>query len=157
MQVEYSPYSTTESSAVSIKSLTIGRVAERAGVHVETIRYYQRVGLVHEPERPLGRIRHYDEQTVSRLRFIKRAQELGFSLDEVRNLLTLEDGQSCRATWTMAKAKLESIQARVADLRRMEKLLKGLIAECESGKLPQACPIIGALSRENRVASSGRD
>ena len=131
-----------------METLTIGKVAARAGVHVETIRYYQRLGLVHEPERPLGGIRQYDAQAIFRLRFIKRAQELGFSLDEVRNLLTLEDGQSCRATLAMAKAKLITIQARVADLRRMEKLLKGLVVECESGKRPQSCPIIGALSRE---------
>ena len=130
------------------ESLTIGKVAERAGVHVETIRYYQRLGLVPEPERQLGRIRHYDEQAVFRLRFIKRAQELGFSLEEVRNLLRLEDGQSCSATWKMAATKLSSIQARITDLRQMEKLLKGLIAECEAGKRPRACPIIAALSRQ---------
>lgn len=132
---------------MSKETLTIGKVAGRAGVHVETIRYYQRLGLVREPDRPLGRIRRYDEQAIFRLRFIKRAQELGFSLDEVRNLLTLEDGHSCRATRTMATTKLASIQARLADLRRMEKLLKGLIAECESGGRPRACPIIAALSR----------
>jgi len=139
------------------ETLTIGKVAGRAGVHVETIRYYQRLGLVQEPERRMGQIRRYDEQTVFRLRFIKRAQELGFSLDEVRNLLALEDGQSCRETSMMAKSKLASIQARIADLRRMEKLLKGLITECESGKPPQACPIIGALSRESQDQVVGSD
>ncbi len=133
---------------MSNESLTIGKVAGRAGVHVETIRYYQRLGLIHEPARPPGGIRRYDGQAVFRLRFIRRAQELGFSLDEIRNLLTLEDGQSCAATWTMAKTKLVSIQARLADLRRMEKLLKGLIGECESGGRPRACPIITALSGE---------
>ena len=133
---------------MSKETLTIGKVAERAGVHVETIRYYQRLGLVGEPARPLGGIRRYDEQAVFRLRFIRRAQELGFSLHEIRNLLTLEDGESCRATWTMATAKLASIQARLADLRRIEKLLKCIIAESESGKRTRACPIIAALSEE---------
>ena len=127
--------------------MTIGQVAEQAGVHVETIRYYQRVGLIHEPKRLLRRIRRYDEQAVSRLRFIKRAQELGFSLNEVRSLLRLEDGQDCLVTSAMAKIKLASIQARVADLRRMQESLEALIAECESGTRPKSCPIIWALSR----------
>ena len=128
------------------ETMTIGQVATHAGVHVETRRYYQRIGLVGEPLRPLGGIRHYDAATVARLRFIKRAQQLGFALDEVRNLLTLEDGQSCRETRILAEGKLDVIEARLADLRRMRKLLKALIAECESGKRPRACPIIATLS-----------
>ena len=131
---------------MSDKIMTIGQVAARADVHVETIRYYQRLGLVGEPPRPLGGIRHYDEKTVARLRFIKRSQQLGFTLDEVRNLLALEDGQSCRETCALAEKKLGVIEARLADLRRMQKLLKALIAECDSGKRPRACPIIATLS-----------
>jgi MerR family mercuric resistance operon transcriptional regulator len=115
---------------------------------VETIRYYQRIGLVAEPPRPLGGIRHYDGKAVSRLKFIKRAQQLGFSLDEVRNLLVLEDGQNCRETRALAEKKLEAIELRLADLRRMRKLLRDLIAECESGKRPRACPIIATLSAQ---------
>ena len=126
--------------------MTIGQVATEAEVHVETIRYYQRLGLVAEPPRPLGGIRHYDTGTVARLRFIKRAQQLGFALDEVRNLLALEDGQSCRETRNLAEKKLVVIEARVADLQRMRKLLKALIAECDAGKRPRACPIIATLS-----------
>jgi len=131
------------------ESITIGQVAAQAEVHVETVRYYQRLGLVAEPPRPLGGVRHYDGKTVARLRFIKRAQQLGFSLDEVRNLLALEDGQNCRETRALAARKLDVIEARLADLRRMQKLLKGLIAECDSGKRPRACPIIATLSRTN--------
>ena len=131
---------------MSDKIMTIGQVAARADVHVETIRYYQRLGLVGEPPRPLGGIRHYDEKTVARLRFIKRAQHLGFTLDEVRNLLALEDGQSCRETRALAEKKLGVIESRMADLRRMQKLLKALIAECDSGKRPRACPIIATLN-----------
>ena len=131
---------------MSNATMTIGQVATQADVHVETIRYYQRLGLVGEPPRPLGGIRHYDEKTVARLRFIKRAQQLGFALDEVRNLLALEDGQSCRETRALAEKKLTVIDARLADLRRMQKLLKSLIAECDSGKRSRACPIIATLT-----------
>lgn len=126
--------------------MTIGQVAAQAQVHVETIRYYQRLGLVAEPPRPPGGVRHYDGAAVSRLKFIKRAQQLGFSLDEVGSLLALEDGQSCRETRVLAQRKLAVIEGRLADLGRMRKLLKGLIAECDSGKRPRACPIIATLS-----------
>lgn len=132
---------------MSNSSMTIGQVATLADVHVETIRYYQRLKLVGEPARPLGGIRHYDGQTVSRLRFIKRAQQLGFSLEEVRQLLALDDGQSCRETRALAEGKLAVIEERLADLRRMQKLLKGLIAACAAGKRPRACPIIDVLSK----------
>jgi MerR family mercuric resistance operon transcriptional regulator len=127
-------------------AMTIGQVAAKADVHVETIRYYQRIGLVGEPDRPPGGIRHYDDKAVARLRFIKRSQQLGFSLDEVRNLLALEDGQNCRDTRLLAEKKLEVIGSRLADLRRMQKQLRQLIRECESGRRPRACPIIAALS-----------
>ena len=85
-------------------SMTIGKVATMADVHVETIRYYQRLGLVSEPPRPPGGVRHYEHDTVARLRFIKRAQHLGFSLDEVRSLLALDDGQNCRETRALAES-----------------------------------------------------
>lgn len=133
------------------ETMTIGQVASKADVHVETIRYYQRIGLVGEPPRPLGGIRHYDETIVARLRFIKRAQQLGFTLDEVRNLLALEDGQSCRETRALAEKKLTVIEARLADLQRMQKLLKALIAGCDAGKRPRACPIIATLTAADQL------
>ena len=126
--------------------LTIGRLAQAAAIGVETIRYYHRRGLLTEPVKPLGGHRRYPQDAVKRLRFIKRAQNLGFTLDEVRGLLTLEDGQSCRDTRFLAEKKLAVIEGRLADLTRMRKLLKGLIAECESGKRPRSCPIIATLS-----------
>lgn len=119
---------------------------------METIRYYQRLGLVGEPPRPLRGVRHYDGKTVARLRFIKRAQQLGFTLDEVRNLLALEDGQSCRETRALAERKLGVIEQRLAGLGRMRKLLKALIAECDSGKRPRACPIIATLTATDWAA-----
>jgi len=127
-------------------SMTIGRLAQAAAVNVETVRYYQRRGLISEPVKPLGGQRRYPPEAVKRVRFIKRAQNLGFTLDEVRGLLTLEDGRSCRDTRLLAEKKLAVIEARLADLARMRKLLRGLIAECDSGKRPRSCPIIATLS-----------
>jgi len=129
-------------------SMTIGRLAQAAAVNVETVRYYQRRGLISEPVKPLGGQRRYPPEAVKRVRFIKRAQNLGFTLDEVRGLLTLEDGRSCRDTRLLAEKKLAVIEARLADLARMRKLLRGLIAECDSGKRPRSCPIIATLSAE---------
>jgi len=128
------------------EQLTIGRLARVAGVNVETIRYYQRRGLVDEPEKPLGGHRRYAASAATRVRFIKRAQQLGFTLDEVTGLLRLEDGQSCRETRLLAEHKLALIETRIADLTRMRRMLKGLIAECAAGQRPRSCPIIDTLS-----------
>src|ERR1700694_2596431 len=137
-------------------SITIGRLAQAAAVNVETIRYYQRRGLVSEPVKPLGGQRRYPPEAVKRVRFIKRAQNLGFTLDEVRGLLALDDGQSCRDTRRLAEKKLAVIETRLADLARLRKLLKGLIAECESGKRHRRCPITATLSAGAGVTGSGR-
>jgi MerR family mercuric resistance operon transcriptional regulator len=126
--------------------LTIGRLAEAAGVNVETIRYYQRRGLLEEPSKPPGGQRRYASSAANRVRFIKRAQQLGFTLAEVEGLLLLDDGQSCRETRLLAEQKLGVIEQRIADLARMRRLLKGLITECRSGGRPRSCPIIATLS-----------
>lgn len=125
---------------------TIGRVAKAAGVNVETIRFYQRRKLLTEPTKPLGGVRRYSGEIVSRVRFIKRAQQLGFTLDEVKLLLALEDGQSCKKTHDLAVKKLVIVEARVADLNRIRRMLKTLIAECETGSGRIACPIISTLA-----------
>ena len=130
---------------MKIEALTIGQVAGQASVHVETIRYYQRLGLVPEPVRPLGGIRRYDQQIVTRLKFIKRSQQLGFTLDEVCSLLALDDGQNCRATRALAENKLVVIEERLGDLMRMQRALKKLINEGASGKRARSCPIIVTL------------
>ena len=127
-------------------TLTIGQIAQEAGVHKETIRYYQSLGLVFEPERKHGAVRRYGPSTVVRVHFIKRAQQLGFTLEEVKRLLLLEDGQNCGETRRLAARKLAMIKERIADLSRMRRLLEGLIKECEQGKRPRACPIIATLS-----------
>jgi MerR family mercuric resistance operon transcriptional regulator len=127
-------------------TMPTGAIARAAAVNVETIRYYQRRGLLDKPEKPIGGHRRYQDSAVGRIRFIKRAQQLGFTLDEVKGLLDLEDGQSCRETRLLAEHKLALIEARIGDLNRMRRLLKGLIAECEKGKRPKSCPIIATLS-----------
>ena len=135
--------------------LTIGRLAETAGVNVETIRYYQRRGLMDEPSKPPGGQRRYATATANRVRFIKRAQQLGFTLAEVEGLLMLDDGQSCRETRLLAEQKLDVIEQRIADLARTRRLLKGLIAACNSGGQPRSCPIIATLSGDPRRNAHG--
>jgi len=136
-------------NAITPAELPIGALAQAAGVNVETIRYYQRRGLLAEPEKPVGGHRRYAAPAGKRVKFIKRAQELGFTLEEVKALLRLEDGQSCGETRALAEHKLAIIEERLADLNRMRRLLKNLIAECATGKRPRSCPIIATLSGES--------
>ena len=138
-----------------MSDMTIGRVAKAAGVNVETIRFYEQQGLVNQPSKPMGSFRRYPPETVLRLGFIKRAQQLGFSLEEIRSLLALEEARSCRETHDLAVKKLHVVEMRLADLSRMRRTLKKLIAECETGKGKLACPIISTLSHpEERVHRS---
>lgn len=127
------------------KKLTIGTLAEQAGVNVETIRYYQRRGLLAEPEKPLGGIRSYRVADVERVRFIKSAQALGFTLEEVAQLLRLEDGTHCAEAGAIAEQKLEEVRTRLKSLRRMETALKRLIGQCHARRGKLSCPLIAAL------------
>ena len=99
---------------------TIGTLAKHAGVNVETIRYYQRRGLVGEPVRPLRGIRRYTQAHARRLRFVREAQTLGFSLEEVADLLALEDGRHCREAERLGARKLAMVRERLTQLRRVE-------------------------------------
>jgi MerR family mercuric resistance operon transcriptional regulator len=130
-------------------NLTIGRLAESAQVNVETVRYYQRRGLMREPARPTGSVRRYSNDDARRIRFIKRAQQLGFTLEEVINLLKLEDGRNCPETERLAQQKLVLVEARIADLGRLRKTLRELIGRCESGRGKIMCPIIESLVAEH--------
>jgi len=129
-------------------NLTIGGVAKAAGVNVETIRYYQRLKLLEEPARPPGGVRRYAEAAVARVRFIKRAQELGFSLAEIHRLLRLGDPQSCGEARALASEKLALVQSRVADLQRLRGVLQELIGRCDRRRGKIACPIIESLARQ---------
>jgi len=126
--------------------MTIGRIAAAAGVNVETIRFYQRSGLLAEPTRPLGGVRRYGDEFVARLRFIKRAQQLGFSLAEVQRLLVLEDSQSCGKARSLAAEKLALVEARIADLDRIRGVLNELVARCDARRGKVSCPIIATLT-----------
>jgi len=125
--------------------LTIGGLAASAGVHIETIRFYQRKGLLAEPPRSYGRIRHYGAAAVARVRFVKSAQRLGFSLDEVAGLLRLEDGTHCDEARAAAEHKLTDVRAKLADLRRMETALAQLIRRCAATSGRVRCPLISTL------------
>lgn len=129
--------------------LTIGDLAKAAGVNVETIRFYQRKGLMPEPQRPSGSIRRYARSDQSRLHFIKTAKRLGFSLDETVQLLQLEDGASCAHARIRAESKLAEVQLKLADLRRMEVALSELIRLCGSGRGKVRCPLIAAMERQS--------
>lgn len=126
-------------------ALTIGALAAQADVNVETIRFYQRRGLLAEPERPLGSVRRYGPDDVARVRFIKSAQRIGFSLDEVAQLLQLEDGTGCGQAREIATHRLLDVRQRLADLQRIETALSALVARCAGARGRVACPLIAAL------------
>ena len=125
--------------------LTIGTFATAAGVNVETVRYYQRRGLLPEPDRPSGGIRRYGESDVARVTFIKAAQRLGFSLDEIAGLLALEDGTHCREARALGQRRLGDVRAKLADLHRIEAVLARLLKDCDKSRGTVTCPLIGAL------------
>ena len=127
--------------------LSIGKLAEAAGVNIETIRYYQRRGLLGEPTKPLSGHRRYSAEATKRVRFIKRAQALGFTLIEVGGLLTLDAACACACAETRALAarKLVLIEQKMADLLAMRQALGGLVQQCDAGTGGADCPIIDAL------------
>jgi MerR family mercuric resistance operon transcriptional regulator len=125
--------------------MTIGRLARAAGVGIETIRYYQRRALLPVPS-AVGAFRHYPVTSIERIRFIKRAQELGFSLDETAELLRLEDGSNRTSIRRIASDRLLQIERKLADLKRMQRVLKRLVVQCEHARVNQPCPIIATLA-----------
>ncbi len=140
-------------STAGTATMTIGRLARAAGVGVETIRYYQRRGLLPVPATS-GAFRHYPAGLLDRIRFIKRSQELGFSLDEIAQLLKLEDGADRRSIRRISTERLQQIEAKVADLRRMQRALRHLVAECEHADLDRPCPIIATLAADQPLRSA---
>ncbi len=125
--------------------LPIGGFAAAAGVNVETIRFYQRKGLLPRPRRAYGSIRRYGAADVARVKFVKSAQLLGFSLQEIADLLALEDGTRCAEARVAAEQKLEDVRAKIEDLRRIESVLAQLVDRCGSGRGTITCPLIAAL------------
>lgn len=129
---------------------TIGQVATAVGVNVETIRYYQRRGLLREPKRPLGGVRSYSGQDVARIAFIKASQRLGFTLDQTSQLLRLDAGMQCNAAAAIASAHLADVRVRLQDLTRIEAALTGLLARCAQHEGKVVCPLIAALDAGGR-------
>ena len=139
----------------NLENLTIGAFAKMAGVNVETIRFYQRKGLLPEPDRCYGHIRRYGLADVARVQFVKSAQRLGFSLDEVAGLLTLEDGTHCEEASNLAEHKLKDVREKLADLTRMETALFQLVCACHARKGNVSCPLIASLQGEKDLRGPG--
>ncbi len=133
--------------ANNLENLTIGAFAKAGGVSVETIRFYQRKGLLLEPDKPYGSIRRYNNGDVQRVRFVKSAQRLGFSLNEISELLRLEDGVHCNEVSYLTEIKLEDVRKKLEDLTRMEAALSALLRACHTRKGNVSCPIIASLQK----------
>jgi MerR family mercuric resistance operon transcriptional regulator len=128
--------------------IQIGELSRRTDCNIETIRYYERIGMLPRPPRSASRYRLYDEPAVRRLAFIRRARELGFTLDEITALLALSaepQADACSEAREIAVHHLADIRARIADLRAMERLLADTVRRCDLGD-PSGCPLIDALS-----------
>jgi MerR family mercuric resistance operon transcriptional regulator len=134
--------------AVAMSDLTIGRLAAEAGVNVETIRYYQRRALLPQPAKPGQGHRRYAAEAVRRVRFIKRAQALGFTLEEIGSLLALDEARACADTREMAAHKLQIIDTKLAGLKAMRRALTVLLRQCDAGAPEGHCPIIAALATD---------
>lgn len=128
--------------------ITIGKLSAETGVNIETIRYYEKIGLMQKPGRTNGGHRIYTPVDMTRLRFVRRGRELGFSLDDVRSLLGLEDEQpSCAAVHAITVRHLDTIRAKIRDLKKLEKQLAKIAKECGKGDVFE-CPVIDALSAQ---------
>ena len=126
--------------------MRIGELARSVGVNVETIRYYQRIGLLGLPQRPYGGTRCYGNEDLKKLRFIRRAQQIGFSLEDIRALLELSSSD-CEQVGELAAQQLNLVHAKLRQLRRIESVLAKTVEQCARRKGNQPCPIIDALSQ----------
>lgn len=132
---------------VSVKGMKRGQLAQQTGCNLETIRYYEKIGLMPDPPRSASGYRVYDETHVARLRFILRGRELGFSIEELRGLLGLVDGgtQTCAEVQVLTEQHLADVRAKIKDLKRIEKVLAETAAQCSGEEVPE-CPVLEALS-----------
>ncbi|CRK54575.1 Mercuric resistance operon regulatory protein [Rhodococcus sp. RD6.2] len=128
-------------------------VATQAGVNVQTLRYYERRGLLDEPPRSASGYRAYPADAVAVVRFVKRAQEHGFSLDEIEELLHLADGgpDDCQTARVLAEAKMAHLAEKIADLQRMQRSLADLVATCELPRTDRCCPLIQTMHDEGET------
>lgn len=128
-------------------AMTIGTVAEAAGVNVPTVRYYERRGIIAEPPRTPSGYRQYDEAVVDRIRFIRRAQDLGFTLEEIEDLLGLrvDDPASCGRVEAATRSKLSSVETKIRELERLRTILSRLVRACGEREKTSACPVLEML------------
>ena len=135
-----------------MNNMTIGKLAKQCGVGVETIRFYEREGLILQPERKPSGYRLYPQEAVDQVHFIRQAKDLGFSLKEIRELLDLRlDGkQACDEVRSLAEAKIADIEEKIALLQRMRTTLGELVVACKSNKKTEPCPILRAIEKEDR-------
>jgi MerR family mercuric resistance operon transcriptional regulator len=129
-------------------ALTIGGLAQAADVHVETVRYYQRIGLLREPMRPLGGVRRYGQPDVARLQFIRRAKTMGFTLGEIAGLLQLKGKRACNQTRRLTEHKLADVRHKLGALRKLEAELVQLVDECVQAPRSGRCPTLDFLRHE---------
>lgn len=136
-----------------MKALMIGQVASQSGVGVETIRFYERQGLLDPPSRRASGYRQYDEEVVTRIRFIRRAKELGFSLSEIDVLLKLrvDSDDACAETKLLVVERIEQIDEKIRDLQRVRGALSDMVATCGENESSSECPILEALARYDLV------
>lgn len=135
---------------------TIGRLAMAAGVNVETVRYYQRRGLIKEPDKPQQGFRKYPYEVIEHIKFIKRAQQLGFSLNEIADLLELGDGH-CRDIRERAERKRDKIEEQIRDLQALSETLNQLIRKCNAGKNAHYCPLVETLLAQDAEFNHMKD
>ena len=127
------------------KPLTIGQLAQRARVNIETVRYYQRLGLINEPQKPEQGYRIYPDETIERILFIRRAKQLGFTLKEIAELLELGDGH-CNDVRLRAEEKQQQIKKQIEDLQNLQQTLTKLIKSCQQENNNSLCPIVESLA-----------
>ena len=134
-----------------------GQVARQSGVNVETLRYYERRGILQAPQRRESGYREYSEDTVGVIRFVKRAQELGFSLDEIEALLSLANGgpESCDSARSLAAHKLAELDAKMRSISAMQESLRRLVATCEMPRDERECPLLDALEQGHETSTRG--
>lgn len=136
-------------------AMTISRLAATADVHVETVRYYQRRGLLPEPERPMGSVRRYGPDEVGRLQFIRRAQTMGFSLNEIAGLLEVTGQRACEQTQQLTEQKLAEVRRRLDELRQLEADLEHLVEECRQVGTGAPCPTLDLLAQPTEKKNIG--
>lgn len=136
----------TAGKRLKVNKLTIGVLSKRTGCNIETIRYYERIGIMPDPPRTEGGHRDYDEDHLRRLAFIRRGRELGFTLDQIRGLLGLVAGGelTCAEVKQVTLSHMGDIRAKISDLKKLERVLADMASKCEGGKVPE-CPIIDVM------------